>query len=116
MEDTNNRVNNTDINESTFAPEFKERMWKTGQSGNPNGRPKGTRNYATIMREAFRKVGETKGITADDIEIELIKSAYKHAMAGNYRFFAYITSSLYGPIPKTPPTFTEQHDDYIIED
>jgi hypothetical protein len=78
---TDNRVNNKDINKSTFSSEFKERMWKTGQSGNPNGRPKGSRNYATIMREAFKKVGETKGMTADDIETALIKSAFKHAMS-----------------------------------
>lgn len=30
---------------------LKQGQWKSGESGNPNGRPKGSKNLATIIRE-----------------------------------------------------------------
>ena len=31
------------------------RQFKPGQSGNPRGRPKGSKNFATIFAEALKK-------------------------------------------------------------
>lgn len=33
----------------------KPQLFKPGQSGNPNGRPKGTKNYITQLEEAIKK-------------------------------------------------------------
>jgi hypothetical protein len=47
-----------------------ETRWKPGQSGNPRGRPKGSRNIATMLNEALnqkitvRDKGKTYKITA----------------------------------------------------
>ncbi len=39
--------------------EKKSNLWKPGQSGNPAGRPKGTKNIATKqIREAYQKLTE----------------------------------------------------------
>lgn len=35
------------------APKQRGRPFKPGKSGNPNGRPKGTRNHATVLAEAL---------------------------------------------------------------
>ena len=37
-----------------------EHTWKTGQSGNPNGRPKGSKNESTILREIFQRKIESR--------------------------------------------------------
>ena len=43
---------------------LKEYHFKKGQSGNPNGRPKGLRNIKTILRDLLEcDSSETKGVT-----------------------------------------------------
>ena len=42
--------------------------YETGQSGNPNGRPKGARNRATLLAEALLD-GEAEAITRKAIEL-----------------------------------------------
>ncbi len=34
---------------------LKENQWKAGESGNPNGRPKGSKNKVTLIREALEE-------------------------------------------------------------
>ena len=34
--------------------DIKKHEWKKGQSGNPNGRPKGARNRSTIAKKWFK--------------------------------------------------------------
>jgi len=45
MSDTDNTDKKTD----------KDYLFKPGESGNPNGRPKGQKNYLTLMEEALEK-------------------------------------------------------------
>ena len=37
-----------------------EHTWQAGQSGNPNGRPKGSKNESTILREIFQRKIESR--------------------------------------------------------
>src|SRR3954447_18748255 len=48
----------------------REHLWKPGQSGNPNGRPKGARHRATIAAEALFD-GESEALTRRCIEAAL---------------------------------------------
>lgn len=51
----------------------KDTRFKPGQSGNPNGRPKGSKNFATILQKELRKKvtltidGKTKRLTAQEV-------------------------------------------------
>ena len=58
--DTNNRAENT-------APKQRGRPFERGKSGNPQGRPKGARNQATVVAEALLD-GEANAITRKLIE------------------------------------------------
>ena len=39
---------------STKSP-FEKAMWKPGQSGNPEGRPKGSKNKLTLIKQALQE-------------------------------------------------------------
>ena len=61
--------------------------FKPGQSGNPKGRPVGSRNYETIYWEAMKKIAESQDKTPEEIEDILIQSGLKNALKGDYRFY-----------------------------
>lgn len=87
--------------------DFIENQWGQGQSGNPNGRPKGQRNYATIYREALKKIAESQNMTAEEIEELMVQSGLKKAIRGDYNFYRDTMDRLHGkPLQKTD--FTSQ--------
>ena len=67
-----------------------------GQSGNPNGRPKGQRNYSTIYKEALRKIAETKDMTPEELENALIESGLMNAFKGDFKFYQDVMDRLHG--------------------
>jgi hypothetical protein len=67
-----------------------------GERRNPDGRPKGQRNYATIYKEALRKIAETQGITPEEIEDIMVQSGLKNAIKGDYRFYQDTLDRLHG--------------------
>jgi|GEM_PF-2847534 len=60
---------------------------KPGETANPNGRPKGQRNYATIQAEAIRKLGVKLGKTPEEIEEDIIQNGLARANQGDYRYY-----------------------------
>jgi len=71
-------------------------QFKEGESGNPNGRKKGQRNFATIYREALIKVGTTKGIEPDDLELALVVKALEKALKGDFKFYQDVQDRIHG--------------------
>ncbi len=69
---------------------------KKGERLNPNGRPKGQRNYATIYREALIKLGELNNKTPDELEDEIISKGILNARSGDYAFYKDILDRLHG--------------------
>jgi len=80
--------------------------FKKGQSGNPAGRPKGSRNFKTIFREAAKAVAEALrlGKEPEAVELEIVKRGIKQALKGNYSFYKDILDRLYGQAKQTIET------------
>jgi len=77
-----------------------------GISGNPNGRPKGTKNFKTIFIEASKAVAEALrlGKEPDKIQVEIVKKGIAEALKGNYSFYKDILDRLYGQAKQTIET------------
>ncbi len=69
---------------------------KPGQTANPNGRPKGQRDYKTIYREALIKIGKTQNMTPEEIEETMEQVGLKKALKGDFRFQKDIKDRLHG--------------------
>lgn len=71
-------------------------QFKEGESGNPAGKKKGQRNYQTIYRLALERVAETKGMSADDIEMLIVLKGVERAIKGDYKFSQDILDRVHG--------------------
>jgi Family of unknown function (DUF5681) len=67
-----------------------------GESGNPDGRPKGQRNYATIYREAMLILADKNTTTPEKLEAEMVANAAVLARKGDYRFYKDFMDRLHG--------------------
>lgn len=47
-------------------------LFKPGESGNPNGRPKGAKNFTTKIRDALSKIAEGKDYTYEEAFVKAI--------------------------------------------
>ena len=71
----------------------KSTRWRPGQSGNPNGRPKGSKNAATMAKAALsRKVAAT--VNGRKRQMTVAEIAYRRlgdkAMAGDQKAFGFL--------------------------
>lgn len=78
-----------------------EPRWEKGESGNPNGRPKGTRNRASIVREWLEVQQEIKnpitGVTEKLEQQDIITLAQiKKAREGDTAAFKELMDSAHG--------------------
>lgn len=85
----------------------KDRMTKglipflPGQSGNPKGRAKGQRNYATIYREALERIGNAEGYTLEEIEDAMTVKAIQKAIKGDFFFYRDVHDRIHGKPKET---------------
>jgi hypothetical protein len=72
--------------------------WQTGESGNPNGRPRGVRNFKTIFEEAAKEVAEALrlGKKPDAVKVELVKRGIREGLSGKYPFYKDLMDRLFG--------------------
>lgn len=70
--------------------------FKEGESGNPNGRPKGQKNYATLYREALIAIAKANTKTPEEIEQMLHETGLKKAIKGDFAFYRDVLDRLYG--------------------
>lgn len=71
--------------------------WKKGDpSPNPDGRPNGQRNYATIYKAALKKIAESQNMTPEEFEDLMLQSGLKNALK-DYRFYKDTNDRLHGP-------------------
>lgn len=70
--------------------------WKKGQSGNPKGKPKGTRNRSTIVREWIES-SATDG-EGGQVSDQLVRALIKKASQGDVMAFRELMDSAFGKI------------------
>jgi hypothetical protein len=92
-----------------------EYLFKPGQSGNPAGRPKGSKNFTTLFEKAVKEVAKKLelGEDPDSVEVEIIKRGIKEALAGKYPFYKDIFDRVYGQ-PKSNVDITSGDDKISI--
>jgi len=71
-----------------------------GETANPNGRPLGQRNYATIYRDALIKIAASQNKTPEEIETLMLEAGIKHSIKGNQKFHAYMMDKIHGKTPE----------------
>lgn len=89
MEENTDKI--TDKRLENLAPPFKK-----GESGNPNGRPKGRRNFSTIFYDALESLAKKNNMEAVDLETEILEKALLSARKGDHRFYKDLMDRLYG--------------------
>ncbi len=90
---------------------FTDKTFKKGESGNPNGRPLGQRNYATIYREAIIELAKARGKTAEQLENILVQVGISKAIGGDYRFYQDLHDRISGkPVQRNELTGAEGKD------
>lgn len=91
--------------------------WKKGESGNPSGRPKGSRNRSTIVRELL----EAKALDGGDGQVvdQLTRSLIQKAAEGDVRAYKELMDSAYGKVKDTMEsnvTYTQMGHVYLQGD
>jgi len=74
----------------------KEYQFKKGENRNPKGRGLGVKNFATIFKEAIKKIAKEKSIKELDVEVDLVIRAIAEARGGNYQYYRDIFDRVYG--------------------
>jgi hypothetical protein len=74
------------------------RPFKKGQSGNPKGRPLGSRDRRTVIMDAIIRIGEKKKMTPEEIEEAIQVSGIEKALKGSFLHYAEISNGLYGKV------------------
>ncbi len=79
-----------------MANEQNLKPWKKGQSGNPQGTPKGTRNRSTIVRELL-EAKATDGESGQIVD-QLVLALVEKALSGDVPAARELFDSAYGKI------------------
>ena len=69
---------------------------KKGEVRNPNGRPKGQRDYATIYKEALIILADKNSTTPEALEAEMVANGALLARKGDYRFYKDVLDRIHG--------------------
>lgn len=70
--------------------------FKKGESGNPNGRPKGKRNFSTIFYDALESLANKNGMEPSALETEIVEKALLSARKGDARFYKDLMDRVHG--------------------
>jgi hypothetical protein len=95
--------NNSHNTVMPIKPEDNPKPFKKGQSGNPNGRPKGRRNRATVVRQWLEVAQQSKNpITGETEMLEqqdlIVLAQIKAAREGSTQAFNALMDSADGKV------------------
>lgn len=87
----------SDVSQENVTKTYTDPITGKFVTGNPGGgRPKGSKSFETIYRDALRVIADTNGTDLDTVERELVETAIKKAKEGDYRFYQDIMDRLNG--------------------
>jgi hypothetical protein len=123
---SNSDTETTDEYEVGYAKPPRHAGFQKGRSGNPKGRPKGSKNFATLLAEALdEKVsltedGRRRRITKREL---VIKQLVNKSASADLRAIKQLTDIVQGverragasPAPPSPPAFTAADEEVIAE-
>jgi hypothetical protein len=72
--------------------------WKKGQSGNPKGKPKGTRDRRTVIWEAIKRIAEKRSLSPEEVEEAIQAAGIEKSLKGSFFHYKEISDGLYGKI------------------
>ena len=87
--------------------------FKKGESGNPNGRPKGRKDYATLFREAIIIIAELNKVDPESIEAKIVQKGLSEALKGDYRFYKDHLDRMHGQA--TQPIASDSKNPFIVK-
>lgn len=74
---------------------------KKGSVLNPLGKSVGTKDYATLYKEAILAIAKSQGVDAEAVEQDLIKSGLLRGIKGNFKFYQDVLDRIHGkPVSK----------------
>lgn len=115
MENTNVESNNTETKLNRIPDEIGRMVFPPGVSGNPNGRPKGAKNFTTKVREALETLSEGTGTSKEKMLINKIME--KAIVEGNEQMIKLMWNYLDGmPQNYTDITTGGEKINYVITD
>jgi len=95
--------NNKGIVADKTAEKLRGKPFQKGEDPRRNleGRPFGSRNFVTDFEQFIENKAGKEGRPRSEIRMELLEVAYNEARKGDFRYWEYIHSHLYGK-PKLP--------------
>lgn len=81
-------IKNVIVSEIDISPKkVRGRPFPKGVVQNPNGRPRGSKNYNTLFDSALKAIAKKNKIPLKDAETQLIAKGLISAFAGDYNFY-----------------------------
>lgn len=86
------------MNPKPVTEHLKNTQFQPGESGNPSGKPKGTKNFTTLVRDMLKRVavlkeGNPNNLTYEDV---LADQVIKRAIQGNDRVLKILWEQMDG--------------------
>jgi len=91
----------TKLQKSDNTGPKQDTKFKKGQSGNPKGRPLGSKNFTTDFDEVVEEIAKLNNISPSEARKILLKKAYLEAKEGSFPFYKDIQDRYYGKAPES---------------
>lgn len=98
------------MNNPRIAEIGKATRFKPGESGNPNGHPKGKKNLKTMLVELL-SAKDPDGEWSKSVGAQLIRKAFRN---GDMRALEQIIERIEGKVPGTPLIDNSNHHHYVV--
>jgi len=109
--------NNEVIVADKSAGKLRGKPFQKGEDSRRNleGRPLGSRSFATDFDELIEEKAKKEGRQKNEVRMELLEIAYDEAKKGDFRYWEYVHSHLYGKAKLPLEHSTDDNLDEVLE-